>query len=345
MNRQKILTKTILSLIGAFLTIIILVPFFLFISFAFLSNNEMYDFPKSFVPKFSHELKIEYKDDVYVLSVKEQDGSYDELYFSDKARDFKRYLSSQLAVDVTEEQIEKDFEPAKLGEPVYLKYKKDMFYNFKTFFLISNNATGALMNSLKAALYTIIISLGIGSMAGYSLARYNFKGKDSFSLMILVVRMFPGVAVSIPMMIYLLKMGLDNTMIGLSIVYAIGNIGLTAWVTSSIFMGINKELEEASLIFGSTKFQSFYKITLPLAVPGLIASSMYAFLAAWNDSIVALILSSENPTLSLLVYKAVGTSTEYQYATVGAIILIIPALIFTYIVKNYINQLWGDVSV
>jgi multiple sugar transport system permease protein len=71
---------------------------------------------------------------------------------------------------------------------------------------------------------------------------------------------------------------------------------------------------------------------------------MYAFLAAWNDSITALILSNSNPTLSLLIYKAIGMSGEVQLAAAGAVILITPALIFTFIIKNYINQLWGDVK-
>jgi len=71
---------------------------------------------------------------------------------------------------------------------------------------------------------------------------------------------------------------------------------------------------------------------------------MYAFLAAWNDSITALILANNNPTLSLLIYKAIGSSGEIQLAAAGALIQIAPALVFTFIIKNYINQLWGNVK-
>jgi multiple sugar transport system permease protein len=179
-------------------------------------------------------------------------------------------------------------------------------------------------------------------MAGFAMARYNFKFKEKINLGILVVRMFPVVGISIPMAKQLIRFGLFDTQLGLAILYSVPNIALTAWITSSIFMGINRELEEASLIFGANAFQTFIHITLPLAFPALAASSMYAFNTAWNDTISALILTSRNQTLSLVVYKAIGTtSSGTQYAAAGSIILIIPALVFTFIVRRYINQMWG----
>ena len=82
-----------------------------------------------------------------------------------------------------------------------------------------------------------------------------------------------------------------------------------------------------------------------MALPALAASSMYAFLTAWNDTISALILTNENPTLALAVYQAIGdNTTNLQYAAAGSIILIIPALVFTFVVRKYVNQMWGSVS-
>jgi multiple sugar transport system permease protein len=139
---------------------------------------------------------------------------------------------------------------------------------------------------------------------------------------------------------------LFDTLIGLALLYSVVNIALTAWITASIFVGINPELEEASLVFGANGFQTFTRITLPLAFPALAASSMYAFLTAWNDTISALILTSKNQTLSLVVYKAIGsTASGIQYAAAGSIILIIPALVFTFIVRKYVNQMWGGVEI
>ena len=147
------------------------------------------------------------------------------------------------------------------------------------------------------------------------------------------------------MAVMLIKMGLFDTLLGLAILYSVPNIALTAWITSSIFIGISRELEEASMIFGANSFQTFMRITLPMAFPALAASSMYAFLTAWNDTISALILTNENQTLALVVYKAIGTtSSGIQYAAAGSIILILPALVFTFIIRKYIGQMWGGVE-
>ena len=155
----------------------------------------------------------------------------------------------------------------------------------------------------------------------------------------------PVVGISIPMAMLLIKFGLFDTRIGLALLYSVPNIALTAWITNSIFIGINKELEEASMIFGANSVQTFAKITLPLAFPALAASSMYSFLTAWNDTISALILTNKNQTLSLVVYKAIGTtSSGIQYAAAGSIVLILPALVFTFIIRKYIGQMWGGVE-
>jgi len=345
MKAKKAMLKAVFYIIIATILIAVLVPFLSFLVTAFYSADEVYNIPRPFLPKFSYDVKVEYKDDMYYLSVYE-DGLEDfELkIYSGKAEKLRRYLQTKYSVWLTDEELLEDFSPAKSGETLYLNYKKDLLYNFKTFFSITNGADKSVLNSIIAAGWTILISLSIGSMAGYSIARFRIKFKKQINMSLLLVRMFPAVAVAIPMLVILIKMGFANTMLGLAIVYSVGNIALTAWITNSIFKGISVELEEASLVFGANRIQTFFKITLPLAFPGLVACSMYAFLAAWNDSITALILANSNPTLSLLIYKAIGMSGEIQLAAAGAVILITPALIFTFIIKNYINQLWGDVK-
>jgi multiple sugar transport system permease protein len=224
-------------------------------------------------------------------------------------------------------------------------YPKQTLYNFYQFFKIVNNAAPALKNSIIVALLTILISLSLGSIAGFAMARYTFRFKEKINLGILIVRMFPAVGISIPMAKQLIRFGLFDTQIGLALLYSVPNIALTAWITSGIFMGINRELEEASLIFGASAVRTFFRITLPLAFPAMAASSMYAFNTAWNDTISALILTNRNQTLSLVVYKAIGTtSSGIQYAAAGSIILILPALVFTFIIRRYISQMWGGTT-
>lgn len=345
MKAKNVIRKAVFYIIIATILLAVLVPFMSFLVTAFYSADEVYNIPRPFLPKFTYDIKVEYIDDLYHISVYEDDiEDYELKIYSGKAEKLRRYLKTTYSVQLTDEELLADFEPAKNGETLYLKYNKDLLYNFKTFFSITNGADRSVLNSIIAAGWTILISLSIGSMAGYSLARFKVKFKRQINMSLLLVRMFPAVAVAIPMLVILIKMGFSNSMFGLAIVYSVGNIALTAWITNSIFKGISVELEEASLVFGANRIQTFFRITLPLAFPGLVACSMYAFLAAWNDSITALILANSNPTLSLLIYKAVGSSGEIQLAAAGAVILITPALIFTFIIKNYINQLWGDVK-
>ena len=345
MRIRKAVNKAVFSMAIATIVIAVMVPFLSFVVTAFYSANEIYTMPRSLLPKTKYEVKVEYMDDMYYLSVYEDSlGEYELKIYSSKIEKLRRYLQTKYSVILTDEEVEADFAPSQNGEAVILVYKKDLLYNFKTFFTITNGAEQSLLNSLTAAGWTILISLSIGSLTGYTIARFRIKFKKQINMTLLLVRMFPGVAISIPMLVILIKMGLSNSMIGLALVYSVGNIALTAWITNSIFKGISVELEEASLVFGANRLQTFFRITLPLAFPGLVACSMYAFLAAWNDSITALILANSNPTLSLLIYKAIGSSGEIQLAAAGALIQIAPALVFTFIIKNYINQLWGNVK-
>ena len=264
------------------------------------------------------------------------------MYASSNFERISDYFRDYLNLRVDPEELEADFiETRNDGTVIVVVYRKSIFNNFQKFFSVFPGADSALINSIKAALYTIIISMSFGGAIGYALARTPIKGKDAISLGSLIVRMFPVVSISVPMAVLLIRYGMFDTMLGLAIIYAIPNIGLTAWITRSIFMSVNKELEEASLVFGATKNQTFRKITLPLVLPAFAASSMYAFITAWNDTAVSLLLTDENETLALLIYKSIGGSSSIHYAASGAIILILPALAFTFLLKNYINKIWG----
>ncbi len=322
----------------------VIVPMMYLTTIAFSSAVEISDYPKQLLPDLSHKLKIDWDEDsnYYVISRLNNSYEYEELYYSSRFDRHQNYLTTYLNISKTEEELEDDFIVAReTGESVYLKYNKDIFNNFIKFFEVFNGASAALFNSVKAALLTILLSMTLGGSIGYALARTKIKGKDAISLGSLIVRMFPAVSISVPMAILLVKFGMFDTMIGLAIIYSIPNIGLTAWITRSIFLSINRELEEASLVFGATKIQTFRKITFPLVLPAFAASSMYAFITAWNDTAVALLLTNRNQTLALLLYKAIGGTASLHYAASGAIILILPALLFTFILKNYINKMWG----
>ncbi|HDM70162.1 MAG: ABC transporter permease [Thermotoga sp.] len=223
---------------------------------------------------------------------------------------------------------------------------KNIFENYITFFKVTNDSIPALIRSIQVALLTIAISLSIGGLAGYAFARYYFRGKNLLKLSVLFVRMFPGVSIAMPMVIILAKMGFYDKPLGLSLVYSVGQIGMTTWITASIFMGIPVELEEAAQIFGCSKWGAFFHVTLPLALPGLAASAMYAFIGSWSETAQAIILTQFNPTFPVVVYQTlVGAKGLVNLVAAGGVTMALPAIIFTLIIRRYILQMWGGVTV
>lgn len=339
-NGKRLIFYCIITLIAS----TVIIPMLYLCSLGFSSSIEVSDYPKQLIPSFKHELKVEWDTDnyYYIISRKDNEGVFEELYYGSKISKIKTYLEMHLNVDKSEDELESDFIVAKnTGKVIDLTYNKNVFNNFSKFFEVFDGSSKALMNSIYAALFTILLSLSIGGSVGYALARTKIKGKDAIGLTTLIVRMFPAVSISVPMAILLVKYGMYDTMFGLAIIYSIPNIGLTAWITKGIFLSVNKELEEASYVFGATKLQTFRKITFPLVLPAFAASSMYAFITAWNDTAVSLLLTNKNQTLALLIYKSIGGSASIHYAAAGAIMLILPALVFTFLIKGYINQMWG----
>lgn len=342
----SIVGGTVMSLAVASICLAVLVPVIYFVTLSFASNYEAYRFPSNFLPRFSYDAMIVHNPGANNFSLKLKEGEgYGSLKTDRDPDSFRFYLINQLNVRIKPAEMDKLLERARAEGQIQVKLRKRLIRNYEVFLTLADGTFEALLVSLRAAGWTIAISLSLGGLAGYTLARMNFKLKESINLSLLIVRMFPIVAISIPMVIYIVKMNLYDTPLSLAIVYSVPNIALTAWITSSIFRGINVELEEASMVFGASKLRTFFKITAPLAFPALVASSLYAFLAAWNDTITALVMTNEHPTLAMVVYRTVGNSTIPNVPAAGAIVLLIPSLVFTFIIKNYINQMWGNVKI
>jgi multiple sugar transport system permease protein len=327
----------------------LLLPFYFIVSLSFLSTREAYTYPLPMVPALNTQFKLEHGERGYLLSVYERvEGGYETVLDTKELEKMSDYVEYQLATPMTIEDIEQQI--AKLGETqdvVYFTRRRNLLSNYQTFFGVAGyKSVPALIRSLQICALTILISLSIGGMAGYAFARYTFKGKDLLKFSTLFVRMFPGVAIAIPMIKILVGLNFYDKPIGLSLVYSIGNIALTVWITASIFMGIPESLEEAAQVFGATRGRAFLRITLPLALPGLAAAAMYAFLGAWNETVSAIILTQFNPTFSVIVYQTVlGAVGQVNLAAAGGMAMALPAIIFTFFIRRYIRQMWGGVTI
>lgn len=281
-----------------------------------------------------------------MLSIYEKgDREYQNMIDTRDMEKMSRYMRLQLSVDVSIEKLENYISKLDQQNEVYFKSYKSLLHNYKTFFAITRDAVPALIRSLQVAGLTILISLSIGGMAGYAFARYIFKGKNSLKVGVLFVRVFPAVAIAMPMVIILASIGFYDKPVGLSLVYSVGTIALTIWVTASIFLGIPVELEEAAQIFGATKLRTFFTITVPLALPGLAACAMYAFIGAWNETASSIILTQFNPTFAVVVYQSVlGAVDQVNLAAAGGVLMALPMVLFTLFIRKYINQMWGGVT-
>ncbi len=151
-----------------------------------------------------------------------------------------------------------------------------------------------LRNSAIVTAMTVSMSLVIGIIAGYSISRYRFRGRNALMIFYLVIRMFPFTLLLIPLFIMLRKLGLFDTHFGLAITYTTFLLPLCVWVLKGFFDGIPPDLEEASRVDGSTRLGALIRIVLPLVRPGIAATTVFAAIGAWNEYIWALLLTTSN---------------------------------------------------
>ena len=210
------------------------------------------------------------------------------------------------------------------------------------FFLNARGVLSALQNSVIVGIGTLFLSLLVGAPAGYALARFAFRGRDSYRLLILTTRAFPIVILSIPLAVNYITWGLYDTLLGVVLAHTALALPVTILVSSSIFMGVSRELEEAAQTLGCDRFQAFLRVALPLALPGLAASAIFTFVLSWNEVFAATILTLRNRTLPALVLSQLNDSPlPFRFA--GGFFLVAPALIFIFLIRRYLLGMWGQV--
>ncbi len=210
------------------------------------------------------------------------------------------------------------------------------------FFVGSRGVLDATRNSVIVGVLALLLSMLIGAPAGYALARFIFPGRDSFKMLILTTRAFPIVILSIPLAVNFIQWGLYDTLWGVALAHTALALPVTILVSSSIFMGVSRELEEAALTLGCNRLQAFMRVALPLALPGLAASAIFTFVLSWNEVFAATILTLRNRTLPALVMSQLNDSPLY-FRFAGGFFLVFPALIFIFIIRKYLLGMWGQV--
>ena len=209
-------------------------------------------------------------------------------------------------------------------------------------FLATRGVGSSVVNSIIVGGITLVLSTAIGAPAGYALARFGFRGRDAFQLVILMTRAFPIAILAVPLTVTFIQWGLYDTVWAVALVHTALALPTTVLITASIFVSVPNDLEEAALTMGCTPMGAFTRVALPLALPGIAAASIFTFVLSWNEVFASVILTVSNRTLPAQVLSALNDSPlPYRFA--GGFALIVPALIFIFFIRRYLFNMWGRV--
>jgi multiple sugar transport system permease protein len=211
------------------------------------------------------------------------------------------------------------------------------------FFLNSEGIIPGIINSVIVASITLVLSTIIAAPAGYAVSRYIFRGRDAYRLSILAVRAFPIVVLAIPLAVAFINLGIYDSVYSLALMHAALALPTTVLVIGSVFASIPFELEEAAMVFGCTPVQAFRQIVFPLVLPGIAAAAIFTFVMSWNEVFAAIILTIQNRTLPAQVLNTLTQSSEpYQFA--GAFFMMVPSMIFIFLIRRYLFNMWGQIT-
>ncbi|QIB46345.1 carbohydrate ABC transporter permease [Streptomyces aureoverticillatus] len=194
-----------------------------------------------------------------------------------------------------------------------------------------------LLNSAIVGLGTIVAAALLALFAAVAVARFRFRFRTSVLVMILIVQMVPLEALVIPLFIQMRDYGLLNSLLGLSIVYIALSLPFAIWTLRGFVVAVPKEVEEAAYLDGCSWARMFWSVLLPLVAPGLVATSIFAFITAWNEFIFAYVFmqNSEKYTAAVGIFQFAGeNSTAWGPVMAASTLVTLPVLVFFIIIQR-----------
>ena len=194
-----------------------------------------------------------------------------------------------------------------------------------------------LINSLIISTSATILSAFFGTLMAYSLARFNTGGQH-LSFWVLSQRFLPPIAVVLPIFLIYRVLRLNDTHVGLIIAYTVFTLPVSVWMMFAYFRQMPRSLEEAALVDGCTRWQSLWRVAVPLAVPGIVAAAVFAFIACWTEFFFALVLTSRNAFTLPTVFRAfLGfQGALYGEASALAIVSLVPSIALGILVQKHL---------
>ena len=197
-----------------------------------------------------------------------------------------------------------------------------------------------LLNSIIIGGGSTILAVGLGTLAAYAFSRFNIAGKDDLLFFILSTRMLPPVVVVIPIYLMYSALGLRDTHFGLILLYTTFNVSFAVWLMKGFIDEIPKEYEDAALVDGYSRFQTFRKVILPQSVTGIAATAVFCLITAWNEFAFALVLTEVGGravTAPPSITSATGSSgMDWGKIAAGTFVFLLPVAVFTFLMRNHL---------
>jgi len=214
------------------------------------------------------------------------------------------------------------------------------FENFESV-ILKTNFIAYFANSMIVSLGTSAIVTLIAAASGYALSRFQFRGKNIIVFTMLLTQMFPLLILIAPIYSVVSKLGLLNSLFSLIAVYTAFNIPFATFLMQSFFDGIPKDLEEAGMMDGCTRFEALRKIIFPLTLPGLAATLGFVFTAAWSELLFALMLISRNDAMTFpvgLLNFISKFSVDWGQMMAASVLALIPSCLFFIFIQRFLVQ-------
>lgn len=195
-----------------------------------------------------------------------------------------------------------------------------------------------LMNTVIISVGSTALSLIVGVLAAYALARLPIPKREDIAFYILSIRMFPPIAAAIPIFLILRSVNLVDTHLGMIIAYTTFNLPFVVWMLRGFVEGMPPELEEAAMVDGRSRMRAFIDVTLPLLMPSIVAVAIFCVIFSWNEFLFALILTTRvAKTMPVSITEFITwREVTWDAVAAAATILVIPVIIFTFLVQKYL---------
>jgi len=197
-----------------------------------------------------------------------------------------------------------------------------------------------IKNSVIISLGSLLVTLPLALLGGYALARFDFPGKR-YSIILLVLPLLPAIAVLVPLILYMRRLGIYNTLYSVILATIVFSLPFCLWMVRGFMLSIPREIEEAALIDGCGPLAALFRIAMPLAAPGLIAVSIFVLISAWNNYLFSFAFTTKAPLQvvpAALLAFITAWGTNYGGMNAAATIAMLPPLIFFLLFQKWFIQ-------